>query len=568
MGCEQLSLASFIKEMKEVSDGPHPRKFCFVLGAGASRTSGIKSGQELVRIWDKELRSRNESEYYRWRKELDITDENMSSFYSQYYEKRFQRCRTDGYNYIEKIMDSAKPSAGYVMLAHLLTKTPHNVVITTNFDHLTEDAVNYYAQSTPLVIGHEALAHYVSGQPVRPTIIKIHRDLLFDPKSRAEDLEKLPDSWKTALELIFENYHPVFIGYAGNDKSLMDFLVENGEKFTNDEWKFPYWMLYGTDKVEGKVKKFLEISEGYFSYHDGFDDVMIQIGAAFDYTIPAEQEFLEDARKRYKALADAIDAFSDEDKESNKADAAMIYLDPPKNKTEDDKQEVNQAIQKITNQSEMQRMYREASTLIRETKYDEAETVLSRLVELDPKNPRYFNSLAHVQHRVGKIDSALAMYKKAIELEPHNDTHHVDMAMMLRMEDRNEEALAAIQKAVEVNPEEELNVYIMGLMYESLEEYEQALWAFQKTVELMPDSAINHYKAAQMAVQCNQLEEALERIRTAITFDSNEVDYYECLHGILRRLGKQKEAESIEVKITELREQKNKQGKPKRPNKS
>ena len=60
MSYEELSLKGFINEMKEVSSGPHPRKFCFVLGAGASISSGIKSGQELVKLWDGELLLRNE----------------------------------------------------------------------------------------------------------------------------------------------------------------------------------------------------------------------------------------------------------------------------------------------------------------------------------------------------------------------------------------------------------------------------------------------------------------------------------------------------------------------------
>lgn len=50
MSYEELSINGFIQEIKDVSDGHHPRKFCFVLGAGASISSGIKSGQELVDI--------------------------------------------------------------------------------------------------------------------------------------------------------------------------------------------------------------------------------------------------------------------------------------------------------------------------------------------------------------------------------------------------------------------------------------------------------------------------------------------------------------------------------------
>ena len=40
MPCEQLSLKGFIAEMKEVTDGFHPRKFCFVLGAVAQELPG------------------------------------------------------------------------------------------------------------------------------------------------------------------------------------------------------------------------------------------------------------------------------------------------------------------------------------------------------------------------------------------------------------------------------------------------------------------------------------------------------------------------------------------------
>lgn len=152
MGSEKMSIDGFIQEIKDVSVGPRPRKFCFVLGAGASVSSGIKSGHELVDIWDKELLKRNKPEYLKWKSKLDITDENKYSFYSQYYEQRFQRLPQDGYNFLEKLMDRAVPSAGYVILSYLLSQTDNNIVITTNFDHLTEDAVNYYKQTMPMVI--------------------------------------------------------------------------------------------------------------------------------------------------------------------------------------------------------------------------------------------------------------------------------------------------------------------------------------------------------------------------------------------------------------------------------
>ena len=41
MGYDELSLKGFIEEIKEVSSGPHPRKFCFVLALMGKRSDMI-----------------------------------------------------------------------------------------------------------------------------------------------------------------------------------------------------------------------------------------------------------------------------------------------------------------------------------------------------------------------------------------------------------------------------------------------------------------------------------------------------------------------------------------------
>ena len=564
MPCEQLSLKGFIAEMKEVTDGFHPRKFCFVLGAGASRSSRIKSGQELVKIWDRELRERNEAVYRQWRSELGITDENMSSFYSQYYEKRFCRCPADGYNYIEKMMESAVPSAGYVMLAHLLTRTPHNVVVTTNFDHLTEDAVNYYAQNTPLVIGHEALSHYISGLPVRPTIIKIHRDLLFDPKSRSKDLEKLPDSWKRALELIFTNYHPVFIGYAGNDKSLMDFLSENAGKFAHDEWKHPYWMLYKEDKLEGRIQEFLDKSSGLYVFHDGFDNVFIQLGAAFDYVLPKEEDFLRDARDRYKALGDAINAFSDTSKTTDVAE--MISGSPekvlervlPPAKSAKNESDINKAIEKITSQADQQRMYREATNLIRENEYDEATKILEQLVELDGKNARYHQSLGDAFLYLDKANDALSEYSRVLELEGPSFHIYLDMSFVFMKLKQAQNAVDVLYKALALNPENDNEHFLLGNQFElvsghfGMDLYENALSEYRKASALNPDYGLYHYCIADILTKLNQDDAAIEEAQKALSLGSNSKRLYRSLSKILRTLGRTQEADQADQKAKEL----------------
>lgn len=541
MSYEVLSLSSFIKEMKEVTTGTHPRKFCFVLGAGASRTSGIKSGQDLVKIWDKELRERNFDEYNHWRESLNITDDNLFAFYSQYYEKRFNRCPSDGYNYIEKIMELAKPSAGYVMLAHILTKHPHKVVITTNFDHLTEDAVNYYAQETPLVIGHESLSHYISANPMRPTIIKIHRDLLFDPKSRTEDLEKLPDNWKSSLGIIFENYHPIFIGYAGNDNSLMDFLIENAQKFANDEWKYPYWMLYEGDKLEGKTLEFISKTDGYIIHHAGFDDVMIQIGVAFDYQTPTEEDFLKDAKKRYKSLADAIDAFSDKYKKSEvvvENTSKSIELVDENNGSNDGMV----AIEKIASQSEIQQQYRQANIEMENGNYEKSSELLLELIEREPDNVRYIRSYGIVLFQQKKWDDALIQFDKALNIEPQNEPLYFWRGMVFEKMKKYEEALLSYNMALGLKPEDDMNHLQVGRMLEKLERYEEALEQYNIAVELEPNDAINHFSVGNILETLERYEEALEKYSIAVTLEPSTAINHFKVGNILEKLERYEEA--------------------------
>ncbi|MBQ6788008.1 MAG: hypothetical protein IJO85_09825 [Lachnospiraceae bacterium] len=236
-----------------------------------------------------------------------------------------------------------------------------------------------------MIIGHETLAHYISRQINRPTIIKIHRDLLFDPKNTVEEVEVLHDNWKKALDNVFSDYHPIFIGYAGNDNSLMDFLIENSEKFLKDEWSFPYWLMYKTDKIEGKVLEFLEQTNGYLIRHNGFDEVLYMLGAAFDYKLPSKETFLSDAEKRFQMLSSSIDEFTEKS-------AAGKDSESDERNDEDDSVEIDQAVYQITNQAELQRMYREAVMLNNTGKYEEALKEIEKAIELEPDNVEYHDS--------------------------------------------------------------------------------------------------------------------------------------------------------------------------------
>ena len=519
MSYEELSINGFIQEIKDVSDGHHPRKFCFVLGAGASISSGIKSGQELVDIWDDKLRIRNKSSYLKWRSEYGITDENKYSFYSQYYEHYYKRHPNDGYNFLEKLMENAIPSAGYVILSYLLSQTKNNVVITTNFDHLTEDAINYYTQTMPMVIGHESLSHYISKPINRPTVIKIHRDLLFDPANTVNEVDKLHDNWKKALDTILSEYHPIFIGYAGNDNSLMNYLIEQGEKFADDRLCCPYWMLYGNEKPVGKVHDFLEKSNGYFIHHNGFDEVMFLIGHVLEIKMQSKEDFLKKAENRFKILSDSIDNFTNKlmkDDSSSAADNSTVS------------EEIKEAVQYVTSQTDLQNMYKEVVLSYLKGNYEDAVSICKNLINLAPDNALYHNTFGVILHKMKRYDEALVETKKAVELEPDNAEYRDAIGITLGCIKRYDEAFVEHRKAIELNPNIAKYHNNLGVTLHEMKRYDEALIEKQKAVELEPDNAKYHDSLGITLHEMKRYDEALIEKKKAVEleFDNAEYHYY------------------------------------------
>jgi hypothetical protein len=201
------------------------KRFCFILGAGASRNSGIPTGAELVKVWYADLQKRYSDEKLKsWIDSEEINVNDLAASYSKIYDKRYELNKKDGYAFLETQMEGKEPSCGYAALAWIMGHTRNNIVITTNFDSLTEDALFIYTQKKPLVVGHESLAQFINPNTSRPLIVKIHRDIFLSPKNSEAEIDAMDKGFAEGLKAVFKNYTPIVIGYGGNDGSLMGFL--------------------------------------------------------------------------------------------------------------------------------------------------------------------------------------------------------------------------------------------------------------------------------------------------------------------------------------------------------
>ncbi len=266
-------VSEFLARHKQMSDRP----FCWVLGAGASYQSGIPTGSTLAMQWLKELHEREDFDNLpleEWAtadilgiKGFDFT--NAASFYPFLYQRRFRDFKEQGYAFLEDVIAGIEPSYGYSVLAQIMASHKHKVAVTTNFDNLLADAISIYTDAFPLVCGHESLTGFIRPNLTRPVIAKIHRDLLFNPKSAFEEIEILPPQWEEALKTIFENNTPIVIGYGGNDGSLMGFL----EKTPPIKGGI-FWCYLTESEPDKKVQTIVEYHHGRLVPIRGFDEIM------------------------------------------------------------------------------------------------------------------------------------------------------------------------------------------------------------------------------------------------------------------------------------------------------
>lgn len=314
MFAQSWTVAGFLDHFVGIDARMPDRAFAFVLGAGASVTSGIPAGGALVYRWLHELHRQCDDQrrpFAEWATAETLGIEgfdvdNAAQFYPEIYQLRFGDDPEAGYAYLEEAMKGAEPSFGYSVLAQILANTRHRVVLTTNFDTLVADALAMYARTYPLVCGHESLTGFIRPVMRRPLIAKIHRDLLLAPVSEPSRLATLPPGWKDALKLLFRHYTPIVIGYGGNDGGFMGLLQELEP---GDIQGRLFWCYRAADGLPGeRIQDIVARHRGKLVPIAGFDELMLELGERLGKRLVGGtiKRDAEDRLLRYRASIEVL----------------------------------------------------------------------------------------------------------------------------------------------------------------------------------------------------------------------------------------------------------------------
>jgi len=459
------------------------RSFAFILGAGASRASGIPTGGELVQTWLEQLRHRHDPHHATGTLEAWATEDNIgitgfeyarkAEFYPQVFERRFRHDPEEGYAFLEAAMAGKEPSFGYSVLARILDETRHKVVITTNFDNLVADALSIYTRSYPLVCGHESLAGFVRTHLRRPLVAKIHRDLLFAPINDEHGTNHLADGWKNALTNQFRHHTPIVLGYGGNDGSLMD-LLEGMEP--GDIRGGIFWCYRLADGLPNeRIRRVVGRHRGALIPVVGFDETLLQLNNILGFNLLAEavEQRAQERAKHYREQVEAIqrrlevpvgDAPTREaDSEVKQALAATIERQKDwwawelKAREAADPKEREQiyraGLEQFPDSAELANWFAIFMQTVRKD-YDEAERLYCKALELDPTHALHTGNLASFLWRIRKYyDAAEWLYRRTLELDPNHVNHTSHFAIfMTDVRKDYDEAERLYRRALELDP--------------------------------------------------------------------------------------------------------------------
>ena len=547
------------------------KRFCFILGSGASVESEIPSGNILEMDWMRCLlglkddrgtpamdadTSRELAQYLLEEGEIKHTFEEMeaafhkaeaekknalsSEYYFDLYKLRFHPDLQDGYRYLESLMERKEPSPGYRALALLLTKTNrHNLVITTNFDNLTEDALFLHTDYRPLVVSHEALAEYIQFNTRRPIIVKVHRGLMYDPFNSPKTTDHLEKEWHKALEYAFQTYTPVVVGYGGGDQSLMAFLRDT--TFPNGI----YWCYREASGEPGEdIKTFLEEKKGYLVKTIGFDALMYTLGCNLydeEVKLSKTQEYLEgQCDKRTDTYFARVKKVEKEiEEQAGKKSCTTVQ------KTVDEKPPVEES---LTFWDYFNRAYEAAE----KGDHDTAIKEYTLAIVKDPTRPIPYNNRGSSYHNLGQYERAIQDYDKAIELDPKDAETYNNRGISYYDLGQHERAIQDYDKAIELDSKDAKTYNNRGSCFDDLGQYERAIQDYNKAIELDPNDAAAYYNRGISYHNLGQHKRAIEDYNKAIELDPNSADAYNSRGISYHDLGQHEHAIQDYTKAIEL----------------
>ncbi len=302
----RLSVDAFVRSLAV----NRTRPVCFLLGAGASISSGMPSAERCIWAWKQDIFVTNNPtlrdsvgelslpgtrrRIQRWLDQRgDYPAEGSPEEYS-FYARECYPTGQDRRSFFQSYIAKAKPHTGYRLIPLLAKAGLIRTIWTTNFDGLIERACSA-ANVLCIEVGIDT-AHRVSRQHAHGElrVVSLHGDYRYDDlKNTSDELQQQEAGLRAELLHELCDYDLVVAGYSGRDASLMAVLQQ---AYAERNQSRLYWCGFG-EEVPVPVEALLASAaaagrDAFYVQSEGFDDILSRLALR-----QLEGEHLADARK-------------------------------------------------------------------------------------------------------------------------------------------------------------------------------------------------------------------------------------------------------------------------------
>lgn len=245
-----------------------------LLGSGISRAAGIKTGWEVAidlvrrvaRASGTQVEAAQAEEWWRSTYGTPLEYDNILPALAPTDATRRELLRS--YFETDEQGNAFEPTEAHHALASLAAQRRLRVILTTNFDHLMENALRQAGVVPQVLVRPGDVAGMTPLQHANVTLVKLHGDyasgrLLNDP----DELARYGKRWRRLLRRIFAEYGLVVIGWSAEyDRALERAMAKSvGRRYA---W---YWVAH-RGELQPAAQRLVEEHQAHLITSSGADE--------------------------------------------------------------------------------------------------------------------------------------------------------------------------------------------------------------------------------------------------------------------------------------------------------
>ncbi len=160
-------------------------------------------------------------------------------------------------------------------------------------------------------------------------------------------------------------------------------------------------------------------------------------------------------------------------------------------------------------------------------RYDEAITNYKKAIELDSKNPLFYNGLGIIYANQSEYEKAIENFKRALAISPNDKNILLNKMNSMINSGLYKESIPIISRIIELDPDDAYSYFERGAIYDLENDFDKSFADYNKSISMSPDLIPEVYnKRGIIYGRKEQYDLAIKDFNKAIELDGSYEDPY------------------------------------------